>query len=366
MHRTTSIEPLDERPSPDLLASWERLADERRASPFLYPGWVLPWWRAFGIAPLRLAVVREGDEVVAALPLVMRRHVLASPSNWHTAETALLARDEDAARELIACVLARRPSRASFAFLDRDADSTAMLREAIAHHGCAIYERPLTNAPYVELDGDWEAFEERLPARERKELRRRARRLAEQGEVWLDVSDGSDQLDVRFFEFVRVEGVGWKGQRGTAIRSQPKTLGFYRQVADWAARRGWLRLQTLRLDDASVAVGYALEAHGVQHSLKIGYDPAFRSYGPGVALMREVVRHAFEERLERIELLGGDDRHKLLWASGTRERVVLQAFSRSLAGRRDRLVFERGLPLARRLNAERLLPLLRRGDRPRI
>lgn len=366
MVRTTSIELLGDRPPADLLAGWERLADELRASPFLSPGWVLPWWQAFGVAPLHLAVVREGDDVVAALPLAIRRRVLASPSNWHTPETGLLARDDDAARHLIACILARRPSRASFAFLDRTAASTAMLRDAIGHAESAIFERRLANAPYVELDGDWAAFEQRLPSRERKELRRRARRLAEHGRLWLDVSDGSERLEERFAEFVLVEGTGWKGERGTAILSQPKTTGFYRDVAVWAARRGWLRLQALRLDERPIAVGFALEAHGVQHSLKIGYDPAFRSFGPGVALMREVVHRAFEDRLERIELLGGEDRHKRLWSTGVRERVVLQAFSRSLAGRFDRLLFEHGLPLARRLNAERLLPLRRRGDRPRI
>lgn len=366
MSRATSIEPLGEHPPVELIEGWERLADELRASPFLHPGWVMPWWRAFRRAPLHLAVLREGSELLAALPLAIRGRVLASPSNWHTPETGLLARDADAARALVTAVLARKPSRASFAFLDRDAPGTAMLRDAIGAAGCAIYERPLTNAPYVALDGDWDAFEQRLPSRERKELRRRVRRLEERGRLWLDVGDGRDRLEERFFEFVRVEGVGWKGERGTAIRSQPRTLRFYRDVAAWAAERGWLRLQTLRLDEASVAVGYALEAHGVQYSLKIGYDPAFRSFGPGVTLMREVVRRAFSERLERIELLGGEERHKLLWASGMRERVVLQAFSRSLAGRRDRLLFEHGLPLARRLNAERLLPLLRRGDRPRI
>jgi CelD/BcsL family acetyltransferase involved in cellulose biosynthesis len=366
MAPTSAIERLDQGATEELLNDWERLADDLRASPFLHPGWVMRWWRAFGRAPLHLAVVREGGELVAALPLVIRGQVLASPANWHTPETGVLARDHEAAHALLACVLARRPSRAAFAFLDADAPMTAMLREAIARNGCALHERRLANAPYVELRGTWEEFEASLPARERKEMRRRSRRLEERGRVWLEVSDGSERLDARFFEFVRVEGLGWKGQRGTAIRSQPMTLAFYRNVAAWAAERGWLRLQTLRVDDASIAVGYALEAYGLQHSLKIGYDPSFRSYGPGVALMREVVRHGFADGLERIELLGGEDRHKLLWASGSRERVVLQAFSHSLRGRRDRLIFEHGMPLARRLNAERLLPLLRRGDRPRV
>jgi CelD/BcsL family acetyltransferase involved in cellulose biosynthesis len=363
---TTALEPVPATASSELVAGWERLADELCASPFLHPGWVLPWWRAFGRAPLHAAVARRDGRIVALLPLVARRGVIASPANWHTPETDVLAEDERAADALAAAVLARRPRRVAFAFVERDAAWAATLRRAVAEAGWTRMERPLANAPFLDLHGDWEAFEQALPARERKEQRRRARRLAEQGRVWLDIDDGGSGLEARFDELVRVEGLGWKGEQGTAIRSQPETLRFYGDVARWAAGRGWLRLQALRLDDAPVAVAFALEAHGVQYSLKIGYDPAHRAAGPGVALMREVVRQGFEDGLRRIELLGGEDRHKTVWSSGAHDRIAIQAFSRSFGGRRDHLVFAHGLPLARRLNVERLLTRLPGRDRPRV
>jgi CelD/BcsL family acetyltransferase involved in cellulose biosynthesis len=366
MMATTALEPVPTSASSELVAGWERLADELDASPFLHPGFVIAWWRAFGHAPLQAAVARREGRIVGLLPLVARRGVIGSPANWHMAETGVLAEDEQTAAALAHAVLAERPRRVAFAFVERDSSWAATLRQAIAEAGWPSIERSLQNAPFVELDGDWEAFEQALPARERKEQRRRARRLSEQGRVWLDVDDGSERLEARLEELVRVEGLGWKGEQGTAIGSQPATLQFYGDVARWAAARGCLRLQALRLDDAPIAVAFALELHGVQYSLKIGYDPAHRSAGPGVAMMREVVRRAFEDGIRGIELLGGEDRHKALWSSGVRERVVIQAFSPSMAGRRDRLVFTHVRPLAKRLNAQRLLARLPGQDRPRV
>jgi CelD/BcsL family acetyltransferase involved in cellulose biosynthesis len=371
MRRITAIEEIGEEPPQALVAAWEELADAQRASPFLHPGFVLAWWRAFGRSPLGVAVTREGDRVVALLPLVMRNGVLASPANWHTPETGLLAADDSAAAELAVALLARRPRRLALAFLDGDAPATTLLRRAVAHDGYAVAERQLANAPYLELDGgDWEAFErEAIPAKDRRTLNRRARRLTEQGRVWLDVSDGREDaatLDARFDEVVRIEAMGWKGRQGTAMSSRQDTRAFYRAVAHWGAARGWLRMQVLRLDEAPLAVAFALEAHRVLYSMKTGYDPAHRSFGPGVMLMREVVRQGFEDGLERYELLGDEDPYKRMWSSGAHPRIALQAFAHSPRGRFDHFAFTRAAPLAKRLGAGRLRRVLPDRDRPRF
>ncbi len=370
MARTTAIEAIGEEPSEALLSAWEQLADEVRASPFLSPGFVLAWWRAFGRPPLHVAVTREDDRVVALLPLIARGQRLASPANWHTPETGPLAVDEQAASELVTALLAQRPRRFSLAFLDGEADTTALLRTTIGRAGYRLVERQLANAPYLDLDGDYASFERAaIPSKDRKVMNRRARRLAEQGRVWLDVNDGSDgreQLDARFDELTRIEAMGWKGEQGTAMASREDTLGFYRELAHWGASRGWLRMQVLRLDEAPLAVAFALEAHGVLHSMKTGYDPQQRAFGPGVMLMREVIRQGFEDGLHRYELLGDEDPYKRMWSNGAHTRIALQAFSPSPRGRLDQLFFTRGVPLAKRLGAGRLRRWLPGGDRPRL
>lgn len=367
MARTTVIQTIGADPAPELLAEWERLADGASASPFLYPGFVLAWWRAFGDGQLSVATAREDERLVALLPLVQRGRVLAAPANWHTPEGGVLAASESDASALVADLLARRPRRLSLAFLDRSAPTTQALGAAIERGGYRLVERPLNTAPFLELTGDWESFEQSIPKRDRRPLRRRTRRLAELGTVEWDVSDGSgDDLGARFEEIVEIEAMGWKSEQGTAIRSQPETLRFYREVVEWGAARGWLRMQALRLDGRALAIAFGLQAHGVLHSLKTGFDPEHRALGPGVLLMQDLVRQGFEDGLTRIELLGDADPYKRMWSSGARERIALQAFSPRPAGRLDHLVFAHGIPLAKRVGAGRLRKLLPSSDRPRI
>jgi CelD/BcsL family acetyltransferase involved in cellulose biosynthesis len=64
-------------------------------------------------------------------------------------------------------------------------------------------------------------------------------------------------------------------------------------VAEWAAGQGWLRLWFLRLDGTPIAFAYGLEHDGVYFSLKVGFDPGYARFGPGIVLMQDRIRHAF-------------------------------------------------------------------------
>jgi CelD/BcsL family acetyltransferase involved in cellulose biosynthesis len=353
-------------PGDRLVGEWERLAERAGATPFLHPGFVLAWQRAFGRDPLLLATVRRAGELTAALPLVRRGAVLASPANWHTPATGVLAEDDVVAAELARILTGARARRISLAFIDRADVGVEAFRGGVAAAGYRILERTLTRSPYLELVGDWAAFESGMSSEVRANIRRRSRRLHERGTVAFEEHDGRAQLDELLAEVVNVERMGWKGERGTAIASRPDTLRFYREIAGWAAARGWLRIHMLRLDGRPIAVGLALRANGVQFHLKIGFDPAYRQLAPGTLLMREYIQRAFADGLRRVEMLGGDEAYKRVWCPQTRQIVGLQAFAPSPSGRADRLLFTVGRPLAKRLLPGRLLGALTSADGPRL
>ncbi len=353
-------------PDDRLAEEWEQLADRMGATPFLHPGFVLAWQRAFGQGPLLLATVRRAGELVAALPLVRRGAVLASPANWHTPATGVLAQDDLAAAELARILSGVHARRISLAFIDVADARVAAFRGELVGAGYGILERTLTCSPYLELVGDWMAFESSMSSEVRANLRRRRRRLEERGTVTFEQEDGRSRLDELFADVVNVEGMGWKGEQGTAIGSRSDTLRFYREIAGWAADRGWLRMHMLRLDGRPIAVGLALRSNGIQFHLKIGFDPAYRKLAPGMLLMREYIHRAFADGLRRVEMLGGEEAYKRVWCPQTRETVGLQAFAPSLTGLADRLVFTFGRPLAKRLAADRLLGALSSTDAPRL
>lgn len=313
-------------------AEWEALAARVRAVPFLRPGWVTAWWRAFGAGDLSVGCLRKDGRLVAVLPVASGRDGLRTATNYHTPQSGILAESRDDARALVQTLLQDRPSRLAVEGITAAGPDMAACREAAENCRYRILVRPFQKACYLELSGSRDEYTARLSRNLRTDLRRCRRRLDAAGTVTASVHDGADGLDDLLDRSFAVEASGWKGERGTAIRSSPQTLGFYTDIARWAAVRDMLRLCFLRLDDRPLATYFALESHGTWHLLKGGYDNDFRRCSPGKLLMHDVIRHCYASGVDRIEFHGDAEAYKLRWTHSFRELKRIDAFPRSASG----------------------------------
>jgi CelD/BcsL family acetyltransferase involved in cellulose biosynthesis len=255
--------------------------------------------------------------------------------------------------------VAAAPSLLDLSFLDPEDAFYPECVAAARAAGRAIVSRPVLRSPYIDLEGTFEDFERTLPSKFRREVRRRRRKLEEEGEVTLEVEEGRERLDELLDEGFAIEGSGWKTARGTAIASRSETDRFYRLVAAWAAARGMLELRFLRLDGRPLAFGMSLGTGGEVHVVKVGYDPEWARFAPGTLLTHAAIARAYEQGLRRYDFLGGEDPYKLDWTSQVRERLRLQAFGHTPAGLVAHAAWRYGRPLAKRALAEYAK---RRGD----
>jgi CelD/BcsL family acetyltransferase involved in cellulose biosynthesis len=334
-----------------LAPDWDDLADRTGAAPFTRPGWLETWWRAFGdgLGRLEVLALRREGRLAGVLPLVRRRGRLGSTTNdWMSAYDPPVE-DADAAGALAGAAFASGPRRVELRHLHVGHPVRAACRAAAAACGYRLVDGPAERAPYVDLSGGWEDYRAGRDRKLLSELRRRRRRLEEQGTLSLDIEDGSERLAELLDEGFALEAAAWKGEAGTAIVSDPATLRLYREGAEWASRRGILRLAFLRLDGRPLAFDYCLEEGRVHYLLKIGYDPAFRKYGPGVIMRHDMLHRAFAAGLERYEFLGVDMPFKLEWTQAVWEQPWLRAFAPSLPGAVDRLQFTRLRPRMKRI-----------------
>jgi CelD/BcsL family acetyltransferase involved in cellulose biosynthesis len=335
----------------EISAGWDALAEQCGASPFERPGWFHAWSAAFDSGTPWVVVNSSSDEILAVLPLVRSGDGLHSATNDHTPRFGLLARDQDAARELAAWVFERRPRKVTLEYVDPDHLGSRELEAAAASHGYRVLATTYERSPYLAVDGSWEDYERSLSGRVRRDLDRRLRRLEELGPVRLDVSDGTEGRTELLAEGFRLEPSGWKAAGGTAVASQEHTLRFYEELADWAANNGWLRLSFLRVGERAVAFQYGFEAGGTYYFLKGGYDPEYRRYAPGKLLLRALLERAFTTGLSRFDFLGADDPFKLEWSQTAYDLKLVQAFSPSPLGTAEWAAFAYGRPLARRVRA---------------
>src|SRR5205085_2962692 len=181
----------------------------------------------------------------------------------------------------------------------------------------------------------YDQIEAALDGKFRQNLRRRRRRLAEQGEVKYQLVDAKDAkaLDAALADFFEIEASGWKGRGGTAIAARPELVGFYTQIARDAARRGALALGVLSLKEKPIAAHLSV-VHGGRHYLvKIGYDESLAEYSPGQQLVSDAIRDSCTRGLHEFDFLGPCMEWKLDWESELRAHRWLTIFRPTAKGK---------------------------------
>ena len=247
--------------------------------------------------------VETSDRLTAALPLLRQEkgrsgvmnpppfsHAVAMPSNeWSSSGDLLLDESDVSDHDLHCLVNWIRESGIRLLQLDEVIlDSTRWRRflKASAEVGMSVAEHPRWEVGRVTTDHGWPAYKARWSRKHRQMMAQADRRLAEQGEVRLDLHSRLAPQDVepllrRCFE---IEDGGWKGAAGTSVLRSPGMAEYYLRQARLAAKWGQLEIAMLNCGDCPISFSYGLAAKGVVHSIKIGYDPQFAEYHPGQLL----------------------------------------------------------------------------------
>jgi CelD/BcsL family acetyltransferase involved in cellulose biosynthesis len=278
------------------------------------------------------------------VPLHERFGKLASLTNWHTPEFVILG-DASATGSLTEVILDQPQGQVDLAFVDLASPGVEAFLYNAQARGRNVLTRILQRSPYIAIQTDWTTYEDRLARKLKSEVRRRRRRLEHEGDLALEIVDGTCDLEEHLLEAFRVEAAGWKGDHGTAILSQRNTESFYKEVAQWSAGRAWLRLAFLKVDDRPIAFDFALETEVAHYLVKTSYDPAFQKFGPGVLLRYDMIARAFSLGISRYEFLGGNRQWKQVWTHTCHDRYLVQAFHPSLTGRARKIAYEYGRPL---------------------
>ncbi|WP_300016048.1 GNAT family N-acetyltransferase [Pseudonocardia sp.] len=318
--------------APDAVAAeWAALADRSAADPFAHPDWWLPWGASFAEERLAVVTVRDGAVLRALAPVLVDGDTVRLAQNDHVPWVGVLADDAAAADVLVAGLLGMRQPALRVGPTALDGPLASAVRRAAAQARCRTLERPVRYSPYAEPSRAAD-ISELLDTGFRRDLRRRRRRLEEQGRVEVTVHRGGADLAERLDEAFAVELRQWKGAERTAIASRPETLAFYTDVAEAASRRGDLELTVLRLDGRAISFTLVLRHHKALYGLKTAYDPEYARFSPGQLLQREVFADAQRRGIDRYEFLGQADPYKLRWTSGRHELGTVVVYARTSAG----------------------------------
>jgi CelD/BcsL family acetyltransferase involved in cellulose biosynthesis len=277
---------------------------------FYEPWLLLPALRAYGQgARLEFVLVfqsdaratRGPDALVAFFPLERRHsykrlpvHTLRLASHVHCFLCTPLVR-ADRARQALAAFLDWLGAGTAAVMEFRDIAGEGPFHQLLVQ---MLHER--ARPPWVV---DWHTralFRPRRDAdayvgaaisgRHAKELRRKHRRLAEQGRLeYRELKVGED-LQPWLEQFLELEARGWKGTVGGALACNARGRTFFATAVAEAHRRGRLMALGLYLDDRPLALKCNFLAADGSFAFKIAFDEAYAAWSPGLLLEFENIR----------------------------------------------------------------------------
>lgn len=133
-------------------------------------------------------------------------------------------------------------------------------------------------------------------------------------------------------EFFDMEGSGWKGKEGTAIKCHPETLQFYNELAANAAYFGKLSMSVLKAGNQSIAMHFAQIYAGCYFAQKVTYAEQHATFSPGQLLVNEVIKNAKEIGINKYDFLGDSSEWKSVWTDQVRAHTSHYIFRRNFRG----------------------------------
>ena len=315
---------------------WSALA-EASENPFATVEWSEAWLEhaATGARPRLFAAVEAG-EAVAIVPLVVihGRYVRKSRLLGYGAANELgpVCAPENQVRGAEALRLALEATRADWDVFHGETLPGTGWPERL---GATLVGRE--GSPVV--TGPWPAWDDYLATRShnfRSELRRKERRLLEEGLAGRTVSERAElgpALDA-LFDLHR---------RRWGAEASPFFAGleaFHRAFSEVALERGWLRLRVLELGDEIVSVTHGFRLGGAEWSYQFGRDPEFDHGSLGLIASAQAIREAFAEGAREFKLGPGRQDYKLRFATGD-PGLETVGIAQSLRGRASLLAAKR-------------------------
>lgn len=296
---------------------------ERSGNVFATPEWLETWWRHFGNGEPMVTVCRDGDTLVAVLPLYrvrigplrLVRFVGHGPGDQLGPVCA--PADCPHAAEALRNVLAQTRFDA---FLGEELPGSVDW----GLPGRVLVRR---GSPVIHLHGaTWDEYLASRSSHFRGGVRRRERKLFREHDARFRLSD-PDHLEADLDSLFALHSMRWRGFDSAFERAR----AFHFAFAAIARDCGWLRLWLLEIEGRAVAAWYGFRFGGSESFYQAGRDPAWAQYRVGSVLLAHAVRAACQDGMDEFRFLRGDEEYKYNFATGD-EGLVTVAVPRGLRG----------------------------------
>ncbi|MFF9405731.1 GNAT family N-acetyltransferase [Streptomyces anandii] len=256
------------------------------ATPFQSHAWLHSWWQSYGRpGRLRLLLVREGDDLVAAAPLMLRRAPVPSlvPLGGAVSDYADVLIDDrraDAAAALLAGSLSRAARTALIDFREvRPGGAVERVFDLWRGPRRRVPDSVCLELPAVPMD----ELVARLPSAKAQRVRAKLRKLRALGVERHAV--GPHEVDAALRRLLELHRLQWQGRKVTSEHLRTRFREHLVRSAGPMVRSGEAVVTEFRLDGEVVAVDLTLTSPRLAGGYLYGAHPVLRERKADVAVI---------------------------------------------------------------------------------
>ncbi len=332
-----------------LEAEWNELFARvaRPSQAFQSFAWNWHWCQRYlprgghGGTKLAMVIGRADGRLVLILPLVLTRKAGLKQLGWMGEPVSqygdIVADLEQVSLETMkaAWALAVSATHADLANL-RKVRADAVAAPLMAAIGAVI--TATEEAPYIDLGKfqNYEAFEEALPTKGKKNRRRFMRRLSEQGTVSFETVTGNPEA-ARLASYGIILKRAWlklRHQISIAMADDRYPAFFSDAVAGGNQPTG-TKVMTIRSRNELAALQIMLENKGARFLHIAVYAAKFEKAGAGGLLLEQAIADCYKDGITHFDFLAPKHEYKMEFADGTvavnDHAVALSAMGRAYA-----------------------------------
>ena len=326
MNYNVTIESLDW-----LSKYWLEYRDELDWEPiFILPPWLKVWRKHFAPnAEITILVAKQSEKIIGIAPLLLSdgtASIIGSPNVCDYEDFIIKRGDENSFSHALLDFLKQKHIKMLEPGVIRpDSKAMSYLLPIARQSGADITCEPDEVSLEKELPANWEAYLQTLDTKQRHEVRRKLRRLEEEGKIAYrfvtDTASVSEFLDIFLKMFV-------ESREDKANFLTPQAEGFFRDLAATMAEFGLLRGGVLELDSKPMAAVFAFDYKDTVYLYNSGFDPRGSQLSVGILSKALLIKDTIERGKKKFDFLKGAERYK--YHLGGKEiqlqkcRIVLQ------------------------------------------
>ncbi len=279
---------------------------------FVLPAWLKVWRQEIGTdAELLLTSVREGEMIAGIAPLMVKDGTASFLGSVDICDyqdfIITTGMENDFFNVLLDDLKQRGITRLDLGHLRPDATVLTNLAGIARNRGYEVLSQAEAVSLEITLTSTWEEYLATLTTKQRHEVQRKLRRLAEAGKIDFHFIKDSAAVPEAMDTFLKMFT---QSREDKATFLTPRMESFLRSLADTMAEAGILRLGVLALDGLPVAMTMCFDYNNCLYLYNSGYYPQYSSLSVGVLAKVSCIQEGIAEGKTKFDLLKGNETYK--------------------------------------------------------